>query len=359
MPRSRLDTALDEGLALPDGDVAVLMPPALMDLAGLDPARVVVGHTFRPDFDAWAGAGFRVAEGTGVAAPAALVCVPRSKALARHLIHQASLGAGLIVVDGQRDEGVDSLWKEVRARVSDVRGLTQGHGRLFWFESPGPQAFADWAIPGPRPGPEGLMAQPGVFSADGVDPASAALATALPERLLGRMADFGAGVGVLSLAVLARAGVASVDLIEAEARALDCARLNVTDPRARFHWADATQGTFGPFDGVVMNPPFHASRASDPGLGRAFIAAAARALTPQGSLWMVANRHLPYEAALAEAFREVETLGGEGGFKLVRASHPKGVAKGGRPLVKGAPRAPSRGAARSAGRAVVRDRRAR
>ncbi|MDT9081655.1 methyltransferase, partial [Escherichia coli] len=80
------------------------------------------------------------------------------------------------------------------------------------------------------------------------------------------------------------------------------------DPRARFTWADATQGRPGPFDAVVMNPPFHNGRAADPALGLAFIRAAAHALTPSGTLWMVANRHLPYEAALREAFREVEEV---------------------------------------------------
>jgi 16S rRNA (guanine1207-N2)-methyltransferase len=78
-----------------------------------------------------------------------------------------------------------------------------------------------------------------------------------------------------------------------------------------------------------MNPPFHAGRAADPGLGRAMIEAAARALSPQGQLWLVANRHLPYEAALAELFRQVEEIGGDGGFKLLRAGLPLKARAGG------------------------------
>jgi 16S rRNA (guanine1207-N2)-methyltransferase len=34
-------------------------------------------------------------------------------------------------------------------------------------------------------------------------------------------------------------------------------------------------------------------------------------LAPDGVLWLVANRHLPYDAALSEAFLEVETIGGD------------------------------------------------
>jgi 16S rRNA (guanine1207-N2)-methyltransferase len=164
-----------------------------------------------------------------------------------------------------------------------------------------------------------------VFSADGVDAGSAALAATLPDKLPGRMADLGAGWGWLAAQVLARAGVESLDLIEAEADALACARLNLTDARAQFHWADALRfRPEVPFQGVVMNPPFHAGRTGDPALGQAFVAAAARMLTPGGTLWMVANRHLPYRPTIEAHFREVEELPSPApGFRVTRASGPR------------------------------------
>ena len=320
MARSRISTAFDEGLSLPEGDILVLRPPAAMDLYALPGDRLRIHHTFRPDRDAWASAGLRVVEEPGTAA-VALVCVPRSKALARGLIAEAARAAPFVIVDGQRTEGVDAIWREVRARRNDeVEGLTQGHGRLFWFK--GGAAFEDWALPGPQQAEGGLWTQPGVFSADGADRGSMMLAEALPASLPKRMADFGAGVGVLSLAALAREGVQSIDLIEAEKLALDCARLNVTDPRARFVWEDVTSGARGPYDGIVMNPPFHTGRTPEPRLGVAFLQAAAKALTPQGRLWVVANRHLPYEATLEGLFRQVEEIGGDAGFKLLQAAQP-------------------------------------
>ena len=176
----------------------------------------------------------------------------------------------------------------------------------------------------------GFVTLPGVFSADGPDPGSRALAAALPERLPRRMADLGAGWGWLSAQVLARPGVEELHLIEADHAALACARANVTDPRAVFHWADATRfRPPAPLDGVVMNPPFHSGRAADPALGAAFIRAAAGMLGTSGRLWMVANRHLPYEAALAQVFREVAEIGGDGGFKVFLAARP--IPGGGKP----------------------------
>ena len=71
-----------------------------------------------------------------------------------------------------------------------------------------------------------------------------------------------------------------------------------------------------------MNPPFHQGRAADPSLGRKFIQAASRLLTPQGKLWMVANRHLPYENTMTECFRNVDTIAMDAGFKVFHATRP-------------------------------------
>ena len=79
----------------------------------------------------------------------------------------------------------------------------------------------------------------------------------------------------------------------------------------------------GPYDAVIMNPPFHQGRAAEPDLGVGFIAAAARILKPQGRLTLVANRQLPYEAALEAGFRRWATLGEAGGYKLLEAEAPR------------------------------------
>lgn len=321
MARARLATALDEGLfALPQGEIALMRPPAGMDLTALPRASLCISHTFRPDADYWEGTGLPVTPGAGPAA-LAVVCLPRSRALGRGMVAEACHLAPLVVIDGQRENGVDGLWREMRQRVGDMPVLAKAHGRLFVL--PATEAFADWALPGPVQGQDGLFTQPGVFSDGHTDRGSALLASALPARLPHRMADLGAGWGYLSRAVLAREGVGTLDLVEAEKLALDCARLNVTDPRASFLWADATRHMAKPpYDGIVMNPPFHHGRAAQPDLGRAFIAAAARLLQPAGQLWMVANRHLPYEGALSAAFRQVTAMGEGEGFKLFHATRP-------------------------------------
>ena len=320
MSSSRLTTAFADGLIdLPAGNIGLMRPPAIYDATALPEGRVTVMHGFYPDAMAWQNAGYPVSRDLG-ACGTAIVVVPRAKALARAMVAAASQHAGLVIVDGQKTDGVDSLYRECRKRLGDLPTLSKAHGRMFWF--PGTNVFADWAAPAPQTGPEGFITAAGVFSDGAVDPGSAVLAAALPAKLPARIADLGAGWGYLAHHVLQRAGVASVDLIEAEALSLDCARRNVTDPRAVFHWADATQFEAAAFDGIVMNPPFHTGRTADPSLGRSFIQAAARLLTPNGKLWMVANRHLPYEATLTACFRNVDTIGGNSAFKVFHANKP-------------------------------------
>ena len=318
---SRLNTVLDDGLlTLPDGPVTVMRPAADDDLSPLAGREIRVAQGFAPDAEAFAQAGYAVTQ-DAPASPTMIVVVPRAKALARSMIAQACALGQLVVVDGQRTDGIDSIYKDVRARLGDVPSLPKAKGRLFWF--PATNVLADWAAPPPARGAHGYYNTAGVFSDGAIDKGSALLAAALPATLPARMADLGAGWGYLSTAVLARDGVRSLDLIEAEALSLDCARLNVTDDRAVFHWADALTFQAKPkYDGIVMNPPFHTGSKGTPALGQGFIAAAARLLAPHGKLWMVANRHLPYEAALRTHFRNVDELPGDGAYKLFHATRP-------------------------------------
>ena len=64
-------------------------------------------------------------------------------------------------------------------------------------------------------------------------------------------------------------------------------------------------------------------RDADPALGAAFIQAARRMLAPKGSLWLVANRHLPYDAVLSDAFLEYNEIAGTPAFRVIHATKPR------------------------------------
>lgn len=326
MRSDRLTLALEAGLLpLPaEGRILVLRPRAGDDLSALPQGRVQVVTGFRPDADAFAALGYDVAPEPQGRFAAALVCAPRARDHAHALLAQAAaavMPGGAVLVDGQKTDGIESLWRDLReVGANPTPALSKAHGRIFAFAA-GAALPTAWAAQDRDIG--GFVTRPGVFSADGPDAGSALLANALPARLPSRVADLGAGWGYLSRAILSREGVQECHLIEAEAEALACARLNIPDPRAQFHWADATRFRApAPFGAVVCNPPFHTGRDADPTLGIAFLRAAAGMLTTSGTLWLVANRHLPYERVLAETFREVEDLPGTPVFRLYRASRP-------------------------------------
>ena len=91
-------------------------------------------------------------------------------------------------------------------------------------------------------------------------------------------------------------------------------------PAFGFFWHDLVgEKVEKKYDLIVMNPPFHQSRASDPGIGQAMIKAASSALKPGGRLLMVANRGLPYEQPLKTGFKEAQELRNEGGFRVISA----------------------------------------
>lgn len=332
-PRAlRLELALAAGLSLPDsGSIAVFHPhagevfSALHQDRGRDRVRIITPHA--ADHATFSTQGYACSQGPEGRFAAALVCLPRGRAEARDLIAEASaLTDGPVIVDGQKHDGTDAMLRDLRAHVNLSEAIAKGHGKIAWFCAAGTGLDGWRATPGTCEDDEGRIyrTMPGLFSSDGIDPASALLAQALPVGLKGVAADFGAGWGYLSARLLARApGLSALHLIESDARALACARHNITDPRTRFHWADAL-GALPQLalDVVVMNPPFHKRRDAQPQLGAAFIRAAALMLKPSGQLWMVANRHLPYEATLAAAFRKHSELPGASGFKLFHAEAP-------------------------------------
>ncbi|PJF10118.1 class I SAM-dependent methyltransferase [Pseudorhodobacter sp. MZDSW-24AT] len=324
MRSARLDFALESGALVlpPEGPVVVYRPREGDDLSSISIARIRVATGFRPDAEWFAARGYQAAEGPPYAA--AVVCLPRARDAARALISRAMVEVvpgGPVAVDGQKTDGIDSILKDCRAMGLALSGpVSKAHGKTFVL-----QAGADltgWDAR-PRLIDGGFQTLPGVFSADGPDRGSALLAQALPEKLGTRVIDLGAGWGYLSRAILTRSSVAELDVVEAERDALDCATVNVADARARFHWADARSfKPLRPAHSVVMNPPFHAGRDADPALGVAFLRAAASMLVPDGTLWLVANRHLPYHQPLSTLFRQVEDIGGDSAFRLTRASHP-------------------------------------
>lgn len=295
-------------------------------------------QSFLPFADELARNGLRVGEPQpGERFPLVLILPPRQRdearaRFARALDHLAPGGCVLAAMPNA--EGAKSGEADLARLVGSVQHLSKHKCRVFWA-TPGAGAIdegllAEWlALDAPSDIVDGYVSRPGLFAWDRIDRASALLAAHLPADLHGRVADLGAGYGYLATQVIARCPrVQAIDLYEAEARALEPARINLAralresgrEVATAVHWCDVTRGLLPRYDAIVSNPPFHQGRADLPELGRSFIRSAADALLPDGRLLLVANRHLPYEAVLSTRFSEVRVLALAEGFKVIEAT---------------------------------------
>lgn len=291
-------------------------------------------------------AGFAVLDETalpesGTGHPLVLVLPPRQREEARALLARAlacTAAGGCVVACQANDEGARSGEADLRRLAPLAGSLVKHHCRVYWTAllqtPPDPDLLAQWqTLDAPRPILDGrFLSRPGVFAWDRVDPASRLLAEQLPATLAGRGADLGCGWGYLAAQLLQQCpAITALDLYEADRRALDLARHNLLPlagaRQLDFRWADVTAGLDrGGYDFIVSNPPFHGSgRDARPQIGQAFIAAAAAALRPGGQLWLVANRHLPYEQTLAAGFAQVRLLVERDGYKVVQAVRAGGA----------------------------------
>lgn len=238
---------------------------------------------------------------------------------------------GMLVVAQHNDLGAKRIDSQLK-RIGSVQAVSKYHCRAVALQKPekfsaeAEKALREWqafAKPVMVAGTD-LQAVAGLFSAKKVDEGSALLVKHLSKSLSGRGADVAAGWGYLTAEVLKKcANVQHITLYEAEKRAIDMAEHNLETQKEKLHfvWADAAKPlqTSHPFDFIVMNPPAHDLYSSLPEMSQAILESAHKALRPQGKLFLVVNRHLPYERKLEDMFTTFATLAQTGEYKVLEA----------------------------------------
>jgi len=250
--------------------------------------------------------------------------------------HELLAEGGTLVVALHNDWGAKRTEQQLAEIAGQVQSVSKHHSRVFWAVKNGAwdaAKLADWkAAAALRRILDGrFWSCPGLFHWDEVDAGSRLLTEHLPATLSGAAADLGCGWGFLGDHLLRHCpNLRSLDCYEADAVALECARRNLglipCPVRPRMLWRDVTAGLGSSlYDVIVMNPPFHDGRDADPMLGLKFITVAAQSLRTGGDLWLVANRHLPYENLMGQAFEHTSLVVEAVGFKVLHGARPAAV----------------------------------
>ena len=240
-------------------------------------------------------------------------------------------GGGILAVCAANGMGAKGYEKRLGELTEDLNVSSKSKCRFAFLHADSvshPEVLDHWLMDAaPRQiSDSGLVSCPGVFSWEHPDAGSRLLVEHLPADIAGRGMDLGCGNGYLSCHVLRHySDITEWHAVDVDAVAVDCAAQNLRSLASaccvHTHWLDATQERLPEgLDVVLMNPPFHKDKADLVALGQAMIMAAQRSLHRQGSLFLVANRHLPYELLLDQSFERVSTLFEGGGYKIIRCA---------------------------------------
>ncbi|MEV7572809.1 methyltransferase [Pseudarthrobacter sp. NPDC089323] len=170
-----------------------------------------------------------------------------------------------------------------------------------------------------------VAAHGAVFAGPKLDIGTRFLLTFLPAMKPARHAvDLGCGTGILAAMYARHSPESTVTATDqsaaAAASALATARANGLQDRIRVLQDDALSTMeAGSADLVLLNPPFHVGAGVHAGAGLKMIEAAGRVLGPDGELWTVYNRHLPYLPALERQVGPTAVMGQNPKFLVTRS----------------------------------------
>ncbi|WP_417513910.1 class I SAM-dependent methyltransferase [Marinobacter sp.] len=173
-----------------------------------------------------------------------------------------------------------------------------------------------------------VAAMPAVFAREKLDIGTRLMLPHLKPTLKpchagARVLDLACGNGVLGLSALAMRPDIEVIFSDVSSQAVLSARSNTEaafpGARALFLHADGIAAGNGPFDRILLNPPFHEGGVVGDHIALRLFEQASQNLTETGRLVMVGNRHLGYHRSLRRFFPHVRQLDSDPRFVVFEA----------------------------------------
>ncbi len=256
-----------------------------------------------------------------------LIFMPKSKAHLTMMVNMAAALAGnscRVHVVGENKGGIKSAGK-LLSPLGDVSKVDSAR-HCSWLtcdinNAPAEFSIDDWSAVDTYTFNNHewrVCSLPGVFSHRELDPGTAMLLSKLPATLAGKVLDFACGAGVIASYLQTLGCKASFELLDVSALALWCSAqtLTLNNAQGMIIGADTLQGVDTRYKAIVTNPPFHTGVKTDYRITREFISFAQQHLLSPGSLYLVANRFLPYAELLEEQFSQPAMLAQDNRFSV-------------------------------------------
>lgn len=171
-----------------------------------------------------------------------------------------------------------------------------------------------------------LINLPGVFSRERLDIGTRVMLPCIPLLQDGaqRIVDLGCGNGALGIQAALINPQAQLTFSDESYAAVASAQENFTNccpgREADFVVSDGLLNAPGAsVDLVLCNPPFHQQQVMGDEIALRLFQQSRHALAEGGALWVVGNRHLGYHVKLRRFFSQVEQMGGNNKFIVLRA----------------------------------------
>lgn len=214
-----------------------------------------------------------------------------------------------------------SLLKWLQANSAEYEQLpVQRKARLMrisGWQQPPLQLFRGYSSAGLT-----LESLPGVFAREKLDIGSQVLLQHLQLPTQGTVVDLGCGNGLLALTVASQNPQLKVIATDDSAAAALSARHNAGLNRLNIdvRHGDVLQAVSEKADLILCNPPFHDGHKQLTNIAQRMFEESRLRLNAHGVLYVIANRHLPYQPLLNRLFHKVSVVSSDPRFSVYRCS---------------------------------------
>ncbi len=166
-----------------------------------------------------------------------------------------------------------------------------------------------------------VAALPGVFSQKELDVGTQLLLHNLPEKMAGKVLDFGCGAGVISAFIAKKYPQVQLSLLDVNALALESAKKTLALNKLQGHVfaSDGLSQVNEKYQHVVSNPPFHQGIKTSYSATETFLTQIKNFMSKNADITLVANNFLHYQQIMDQHITKTTLITNKSGFAIYYA----------------------------------------